>query len=147
MAGLACLAVLATASAAGAHEVLHAVERDHAIAVKVYVDDGEVLAYASYEVYSPVDPKIPYQEGRTDRGGYLAFVPDVVGTWRVKVVDDTGHGLDTGIDVGAVAARADGNASAPGSAGFILRPLVGIAIIGAVFAALLTFLRRGNRTP
>ena len=75
------------------------VEQGRAVAVKVYFADGEALAYCQYEVFSPADPKIPYQKGRTDRNGYLAFVPDAAGRWRVKVVDSTGHGFDTEVDV------------------------------------------------
>ena len=149
MRGLAYVVVLATATAAGAHEVLHSIERGRAVAVKAYFPDGETLAYTSYEIYSPVDRKIPYQKGRTDRSGYLAFVPDVAGKWRVKVVDNTGHGFDTEIDVASVAAAADhGAAGAPALSGaaFVLRPLVGLAVIGAVFAGLFAFYRRKGHT-
>ena len=62
-----------------AHEVLHQVEWNRAVALRAYFADGEVLAYAQYEVYSPADPKIPHQKGRTDRDGWLAFVPDGAG--------------------------------------------------------------------
>jgi nickel transport protein len=134
------LAALLAAPSARAHEVLHAVERGRAIAVKAYFVDGEVLAYTSYEVYSPADPKIPHQKGRTDRGGYLSFVPDVPGAWRVKVVDDTGHGLDVEVDVPAAGAVEGVPAAAPATAhstaAFVLRPLVGLAAIGLLFAAL-----------
>ena len=141
---LAALLVLAAAPAA-AHETLHEVARGKAIAVKAYFVDGEVLAYTAYEVYSPADPVIPYQKGRTDRGGWLAFVPDLPGKWRVKVIDDTGHGLDLQVD-----AESTGAASAAGtvsSAAFILRPLLGLAAIGAVFAALFFAYRRKGTTP
>jgi nickel transport protein len=130
-----------------AHETLHEVARGRAIAVKAYFADGEVLAYTVYEVYSPADPRIPYQKGRTDRSGWLAFVPDAPGKWRVKVIDDTGHGLDLEID-----AEASGTTQAPGpgaasSIAFVLRPLLGLAAIGAVFAALYFAYRRKGTTP
>lgn len=133
-----------------AHETLHEVVRGKAIAVKAYFVDGEVLAYTACEVYSPTDPKIPHQKGRTDRNGWVAFVPDAPGKWRVKVIDDTGHGLDVEIEA---AASGDGGASAAPSAGalssaaFVLRPLLGLAVIGAVFAALFFAHRRKGTRP
>lgn len=144
----AAAALLAFAApTASAHETLHELQRGKAIAVKAYFVDGEVLAYTAYEVYSPADPRIPHQKGRTDRGGWLAFVPDAPGKWRVKVIDDTGHGLDLEVDAteaGGTAAAAPG-AGALSSAAFILRPLVGLAAIGLVFAALfLTYRRKGT---
>ncbi len=143
----AAVAVLAP-SGARPHEVLHQVEWNRAVALRAYFADGEVLAYAQYEVYSPVDPKIPHQKGRTDRDGWLAFVPATPGTWRVKVVDDTGHGLDVAVEgapgsaAGVVAAGPGG----PGSTAFVLRPLVGLAAIAAVFGVLLAVYRRQGAT-
>jgi nickel transport protein len=143
---LALAALLALAAApAAAHETLHEVARGKAIAVKAYFADGEVLAYTAYEVYSPADPKIPWQKGRTDRSGWLAFVPGAPGKWRVKVIDETGHGLDLEVDATASA----GAAPPPGPGGeggsslaFILRPLVGLLAIGVVFAALVLAYRK-----
>jgi nickel transport protein len=139
-------ALLLAAVPAAAHETLHEIARGKAIAVKAFFVDGEVLAYTTYEVYSPADPRIPHQKGRTDRGGWLAFVPDAPGKWRVKVIDDTGHGLDLEIDASDAAAAAGQAALADGgalsSAAFVLRPLLGLGVIGAVFAALYLLYRR-----
>jgi nickel transport protein len=141
--------ILLTPVAAAAHEVLHDVERGRAVAVKAYFADGEALAYAQYEVYSPDDPDIPHQKGRTDRNGYVAFVPDSKGPWRVKVVDNTGHGLDVKVDVAAasVGQTAGAGSRAVSTAGFVLRPLVGLAVIAAVFAALVALRRRKGASP
>ncbi len=128
-----------------AHETLHEVDRGRAIAVKAYFADGEVLAYTPYEVYSPADPKIPHQKGRTDRGGWLAFVPDAPGKWRVKVLEETGHGLDLEIDASAPAGAPA--AGAPSTLAFVLRPLLGLAVIGALFALLHRFYRRKGAAP
>lgn len=144
---LAAIAAVLAATPASAHEVLHQVERGRAVAVRAYESDGEALAHRAYQVYSPADPEQPHQEGRTDRRGWLAFVPDVAGKWRVKVLDETGHGLDLKIDAapGAPAgAPADG---APSPAAFALRPLLGLLAIAAVFAALLAFYRRKRSGP
>lgn len=138
-------AALFAATAARAHEVLHEVEWNRAIAVRAYFPDGEVLAYAQYEVYSPADPKLPHQKGRTDRDGWLAFVPAAPGAWRVKVIDQTGHGLDVAIEAarkpGAVPVASSGAAPAS-TVAFVLRPLVGLVAIAGVFGALLALHRR-----
>jgi nickel transport protein len=136
-------AAVSGAQPALAHETLHEIQRGKAIAVKAYFADGEVLAYTAYEVYSPADPKIPWQKGRTDRAGWLAFVPDVAGPWRVKVIDDTGHGLDMKVEAGAPAAAPDaGAAGAVSGLAFVLRPLAGLLAIGAVFTLLYLRYRR-----
>ncbi len=135
---------------AGAHEILHEVQWGRAVALRAYFADGEPLGQAQAEVYSPADTKIPHWKGQTDRNGWVAFVPDVAGTWRVRVVDATGHGLDTKVDVAAPAGLAapaappDGGAPSGGIAtvGFVLRPLVGVALIAAIFGALYLYRRR-----
>jgi nickel transport protein len=146
---LAVLTLVAHIPAARAHEVLHTIERGKAIAVKAFFADGEVLAYTEYQVFSPSDPRIPYQKGRTDRSGYLAFVPDGPGAWRVKVADTTGHGLDLVVDVAAVGAPSTNSKTRQGaelaSWAFALRPLLGVGIIAALFA-LLVFLYRRKRS-
>lgn len=140
------LALLAVAPLlASAHEVLHAVERGRAIAVHAYFPDGQDLAYCAFEVFSPADPRVPHQKGRTDRKGWLAFVPDAPGAWRVKVVDGTGHGLELEVDASASSPAA--SAPAVSTAAFLLRPLLGVLAIGAIFAALLTLYRRKAPAP
>jgi nickel transport protein len=148
---VALAALLATAlaptRARRAHEVLHEVDRGRAVAVRTYYADGEALAYAAYEVFSPADPRVPHQKGRTDRDGWLAFVPDASGTWRVKVVDGSGHGLDATIEIAASGAIASGARSAAGGAWFVLRPLLGVALVAAIFAALFVLSRRRRGSP
>lgn len=137
----AAAVALLLAAPARAHEVLHEVRRDRAVAVRAYESDGEALAHAAFRVYSPADPKVPFLEGRTDGGGWLAFVPDVPGPWRVEVVGDDGHGLDLTVD-GVAASAAGAAAPGPSGAAFVLRPLAGVLAVGAVFAALFAFYRR-----
>ncbi len=86
-------------SFAFAHEILYEVNVQRAVVMRVFFADGQNVPYALYEIYSPADPKIPYQKGRTDRRGYLSFIPDRSGEWRVKVVENSGHGLDVKIKV------------------------------------------------
>lgn len=140
-------AVASLAAPALAHETLHEIQRGRAIAVKAFFADGEVLAYTPYEVYSPADPGIPYQKGRTDRSGWLAFVPDAPGRWRVKVIEATGHGLELEVDAGDAAVGSPAGAGPASTVGFVLRPLLGLAVIGAVFAALFLAWRRKGGAP
>jgi nickel transport protein len=140
---LALLILLVSAPVARAHEVLHTVERGKAVAVKAYFADGEVLAYREYQVFSPADARIPYQKGRTDRSGYIAFMPDAPGAWRVVVTDDTGHGLDTKVEVAALGeAQPQGKSAAVSSWAFALRPILGASAIAVIFVALLYAYRR-----
>lgn len=137
-------------AAAGAHEVLHQVEPRGAVAVKAYYADGEVLAYTQFEIYSPADPRIPYQKGRTDRSGWLSFVPNLPGKWRVKVVHDTGHGLEVQVDATAAAAggpSSSGTDTPASELAFVLRPLLGLGVIAAVFAVLYAVYRREKGHP
>jgi nickel transport protein len=138
LAQLASLLALA-ATPALAHEVLHEVRPGAGVAVRVYESDGEV-AGAPFQVWSPGDPRTPYATGTTDRHGWLAFVPDAPGAWRLRVVEDDGHGLDVRVQVAPGSLQAvTVTAREPG--GGLLGPLLGAIGIGAVFA-LLAFRRR-----
>jgi nickel transport protein len=152
-AGLALVTLLLAVRipTAHAHEVLHTVERGKAIAVKAFFADGEVLAYTEYQVFSPADSRIPYQKGRTDRSGTLAFVPDVPGAWRVKIADTTGHGLDLAVDVAAPGAQdpKSGRPTGPDSVAswaFAVRPILGVGLVAAIFSVLVLVYRR-KRSP
>jgi nickel transport protein len=135
---------LLLAGPASAHEVLHTVEHGRAVAVKAYFPDAEPLAYAEFQVFSPADSKIPYAKGRTDRSGYLAFVPDVPGAWQVKVSEASGHGLALEVTVDSPGAEQGKPVPPAGLAtwGFVLRPILGVALIAAVFVALGVLYRR-----
>jgi nickel transport protein len=137
--------LLAGASTVAAHEVLHEVTRGRAVAVHAWFPDGESLAYVQAEVFSPADASIPYWKGRTDRNGWLAFVPDVPGPWRVRIVDSTGHGLDTRVEVaspGASGGAAEAAPSGGAALASVLRPVVGVALIAAIFGLLYLRARR-----
>ncbi|HYQ81419.1 MAG TPA: hypothetical protein VEP68_07955 [Anaeromyxobacteraceae bacterium] len=148
----AALVVLAASAAARAHELVHQVERGRAVAVRVSTPDGRPLADVPWEAWSPADPATPWQRGRTDRSGWLAFVPDAGGTWRIRVVEPSGHGLVLDVEAAAPAATAPGAPAAPApapapaepspAAAQVLRPLVGVGAVGVVFALLVALRRR-----
>ena len=147
---LLALSILGLPAVPVAHEVLHEVQHGRAVAVHAWFPDGESLAYVQAEVFSPADGKIPYWKGRTDRNGWLAFVPDVPGQWRVRIVDSTGHGLDTTVEVAppGTLGSAPGGAAGAGpsgmaSLGLVLRPVLGVALIAAIFGFLYL---RGRRS-
>jgi nickel transport protein len=109
------------------------------VAVRAWFHDGKSLADLQAEVFSPADGKVPCWKGRTDRNGWLAFVPDVPGRWRVRIIDPTGHGLDTFVDVPSPGAAGSVTETAPACAtslASVLRPAVGTALIAVVFGYL-----------
>ncbi len=52
---------------------------------------GEPMAYVKIKVFGPGDEKMEFQNGRADRQGVFAFVPDKPGPWRVEAQDEEGH--------------------------------------------------------
>jgi nickel transport protein len=134
-------------SPAAAHEATAEVTRDRAVAVQARAHGGDVLGNAAAEVFSPADPSIPFWKGRTDRNGWVAFVPDAPGRWRVRVVDPTGHGVVATVDVPAPGATGPGPASPPpaSTGASLARPLVGVALVAAIFGLLYAWGRRKGR--
>lgn len=74
-----------------AHSVNYHVEAK-GMAVRAYYSEKDAAANSPYELYSPGDEK-PHQTGHTDKNGYVAFVPDRPGTWRLKVWGESTHGF------------------------------------------------------
>jgi nickel transport protein len=75
-----------------AHTVNYAVEQKSVVAVRVFYTADDPANYAEFEVYGPEGGDLPYQAGRTDRNGFVAFVPDRQGIWKVKVLGESAHG-------------------------------------------------------
>jgi nickel transport protein len=74
-----------------AHTVNYDIQQK-GIAVKIFYTAGDPASHSGYEIYGPSDD-IPYQTGRTDKNGFLAFVPDRPGTWKIKVLGESAHGF------------------------------------------------------
>jgi nickel transport protein len=132
------LAAACLALPAAAHEIVSEVARDRAVAVRALTHDGAALADATAEVFSPSGDATPFWRGRTDRSGWVAFVPDAPGRWRVRVIDATGHGIVTDVDVPAPGAADVHPASSPGRSALatLARPLLGVALVLAIFGVL-----------
>jgi nickel transport protein len=80
-----------SAPAAQAHTIHYDVQQK-AMAVRIYYSATDPAAYSKYELYGPGD-KEPHQTGRTDKNGFLGFVPDRPGTWRLQVWGESSHGF------------------------------------------------------
>ena len=83
--------VVFSGPAANAHSIHYDVQQK-AMAVRVYYSEKDPAAYSKYELYGPGD-KEPHQTGRTDKNGYLGFVPDRPGTWKLQVWGESSHGF------------------------------------------------------
>ncbi len=129
-------ALVAAAIPARAHEVHHEVAWGKAVSVRAACADGRSLADLPAEVFSPKDSANPYWKGTTDRNGWLSFVPDGPGAWRVRVVDPTGHGFSTFVKVPDASHAQDRDSGAPTALALAARPVVGVALVVAIFAAL-----------
>jgi nickel transport protein len=74
-----------------AHTVNYAVQQK-GIAAKVFYTASDPASYSEYEIFGPGD-EIPHQTGRTDKNGFVTFVPDRPGTWKIKVLGESAHGF------------------------------------------------------
>jgi len=91
-----------------AHGVDYEVKEGKAVVLKVGYDDGEPMSYAEVKIFSPENKDIEHQNGRTDKNGCFAFLPDQPGEWKVIVNDGMGHGVVTEIKVSAEGGSASG---------------------------------------
>ncbi len=64
------------------------------IAVRAFYSEKDPSSYSSYEIWGPGDREdLPHQTGRTDKNGFLAFVPDRAGTWKIRLWGESSHGF------------------------------------------------------
>jgi len=78
-------------SPAIAHTVNYQVE-NKGISARIFYSPDDPARYSQYEIFGPGDT-IPHQKGRTDRNGFVAFLPDRKGKWVIKVYGESEHGL------------------------------------------------------
>jgi nickel transport protein len=84
------LLVMGIAVQAEAHSINYLVEQK-GMAIRAFYSENDPAAYSQYELYGPGD-KEPHQLGRTDKNGYVAFVPDRPGIWKLQVWGESSHG-------------------------------------------------------
>jgi nickel transport protein len=107
LAASALLALLISAPPALAHGVAWNQEPSNkTITVSFIYADQQPMAYSQIKVFSPADSQIEYQNARTDKKGYFAFVPDAPGEWRFETSDGQGHLAQGAITVAPPAAPA-----------------------------------------
>ncbi len=75
---------------AEAHSVHYQVE-NKGISVRVFYSPEEPASYSAYEIFGPNDA-IPHKKGRTDKNGFVSFLPDRAGKWIIKVSGESDHG-------------------------------------------------------
>ncbi len=73
-----------------AHSVHYQVE-NKGVSARIFYSADDPASYSEYEIFGPGD-KIPHQKGRTDKNGFVSFLPDREGIWIIKVKGDSDHG-------------------------------------------------------
>jgi nickel transport protein len=86
-----CFTLLATC-AAHAHSVQYHVEQKPLTVVRVFFEPDDPASDSAYQVFAPGED-VAYQKGRTDRNGFISFIPDRGGVWRVKLDGESQHGM------------------------------------------------------
>ena len=125
-----------------AHDLQYRVTGGEAVVVRLFYGDDRPFSFEGYEIYRDGEA-LPYQVGRTDGRGRIAFLPDRAASWRVKAISEDGHGLDFKLNTDA-AARLSG-AEKPFYERYA-RVIVGVALILGVFGALSLYLKRKHRS-
>ncbi len=86
------LIVLFFAAQLSAHAVGYELKSTDAVQLLSFsYADGKPMDYCEVMVYGPEDEEIEFQNGRTDRRGFFAFLPESSGVWLVEVKDTKGH--------------------------------------------------------
>lgn len=137
---ITALFCLFAASPVHAHDLQHSVDAAPAVVIKLFYMDKHPFAFEAYEIYREGE-KLPYQVGRTDNQGRIAFLPDRAGAWRVKAFSGDGHGLDFKLETDAAAVPANTDKPVYERYG---RIAVGVALILGLFGLLSLYASRKN---
>ena len=125
-----------------AHGLQYSAGQGEAVVLRLFHTDDSGFAFESYEIYRDGESR-PYQSGRTDGQGRIAFLPDAAASWRLLAFSDDGHGLDIRFTTDA-AARLSGLGKP-----FYerhARLFLGVALILGLFGFLMLFVR-GKTSP
>lgn len=119
---------------------------EETVQAEFYYSGGEPMAYAEILVFGPDDDAVEFQNGRTDRMGRFAFLPDRPGEWRMIVKDGRGHAVRATVAVSdeqpgeTPAGTQAPERSAPG----VREILLGLSLIANLFLGLRVFRARAK---
>lgn len=74
-----------------AHSIHYDVQQK-GISTRIFYSEKDPASYSEYEIYGPGE-KMPHQTGRTDKNGFVSFVPDRTGAWKIKILGESSHGF------------------------------------------------------
>jgi len=137
---IAIALLLCLAHPAAAHDLQYNVSGGQAVVIRLFYVDNKPFTFEGYEIYRAGE-KLPYQVGRTDSQGRIAFLPDRAGDWRIKAISEDGHGLDFTLKTDAAAKVATSDKPAYERYG---RIVVGIAVILGLFGFLALYVKRNK---
>ena len=142
---LLALALIGAAPPAFAHEATAEVNRDGRWPSRPGPTAAMSWGTAGRGVL-PRRPAIPFWKGRTDRNGWVAFVPDAPGAGASGWWTRPGTASSPSWTSGPRSDRArTGIRPAASTRAFALRPLVGVALVAAIFGLL--YLRGRRKIP
>jgi nickel transport protein len=136
--GFLIAALLCLARPAAAHDLQYSVSGGQAVVIRLFYVDDKPFTFEGYEIYRSGE-KLPYQVGRTDSQGRIAFLPDRAGAWRIKAISEDGHGLDFTLKTDAAAQVASSDKPVFERYG---RIVVGIAVILGLFGFLSLYVKK-----
>ncbi len=125
-----------------AHDLQYTVASGQAVVIRLFYVDNTPFKFEGYEIYRAGE-KLPYQVGRTDSQGRIAFLPDKAAEWRIKAISEDGHGLDFKLTTDAAAQLSGAEKPAYERYG---RIAVGVAVILGLFGALSLYVKRRKVT-
>lgn len=123
-----------------AHDLQYTVISGQAVVIKLFYADNSPFTFEAYEIYREAE-KLPYQVGRTDSQGRIAFLPDRAARWRVKAISEDGHGLDFKVSTDAAANLA--GSEKPAFERYS-RIVIGVGLILGLFGFLSLYFKRNK---
>jgi nickel transport protein len=125
---------------APAHDVGYTLQSGEATVITLSFGDGSPFAFERYEISPEGDPT-PFQVGRTDARGRIAFLAPAAGRWRLRAFAEDGHGLEVMFTTGGEASAATGERPV---AERYREILIGLGLIFGVFGLVSLFRRRSG---
>lgn len=135
-----CFSIFAMGPSLHAHSINYQVE-GKGISARVFYSREDPASYSPYEIFGPGD-RLPHQTGRTDKNGYLSFLPDRAGAWKIKIWGESTHGFHGAtIDIKVNQALTLESFSKPLVATYT-RLITGISLILGVFGVYALYISR-----